>query len=257
MIYIRSVCIYIFLFFSLFKFNAFSQNARQNRTLNIDFSYLPAFSSLEAKKRFGFLNFIGGGIRYKTQKTWQWGAEGAFIFGSSVKSSAINFSGIVHPDGYFINENGQQIQAKLFGRGWLSGVQFGVFKPLNQQDKNSGLLYQTAIGYIRNKIRIEFPGEGVNQLSGLMKMGYDKLHAGIYVRQFLGYQFMQPRYHYVNFLAGFDFLLCATQSLRKYNYDTKSYDNTNKIEAYWGLKFTWFIPRYLAFRDGNDEYYFK
>ena len=118
-------------------------------------------------------------------------------------------------------------------------------------------MLQAGVGYIQHKIRIEIPGEDVFQLQAGYKQGYDKLHSGLALQQFIGWHYMQYNQHYVNFNVGLELIEGFTKNRRGYNYDTQSYDNSKKLDIFAGLKFTWFIPRYLAFRDGKEEYYFK
>ena len=105
--------------------------------------------------------------------------------------------------------------------------------------------------------RLEIPGEDVMQLQAAYKQGYDKLCSGPALKQFVGFQFMQHRDHYVNYTIGVELIEGFTKNRRGYNYDLRSPDTESRLDIFAGLKFPWFIPRYLAFRDGKDEYYFK
>lgn len=233
------------------------QSQRPNRAIGFNFTYTGQLPYADASKRFGFNNSVGGGFIYKAQTNYIFGVSGNFMFGNVLKDSAINFDGIVNKEGYFVNANGGIVQARLYQRGYnffLTAGKLFTFKNLN---KNSGLLAEFGAGYIQHKIRIEIPGEDVLQLQAAYKQGYDKLSSGPAFKQYIGFQFMQNRDHYVNYNIGLEIIEGFTKNRRGYNYDTRSLDNASRLDIFAGIRFTWFIPRYLAFRDGKDEYYFK
>lgn len=256
-IILYGTCLFFLHYNSVAQQTSINKKARPNRILGFDFQYAAQLPFADLANKFGFNNAVGGGVRYKTQENYIYGISGNFIFGNTLKNDAINFNGIVSNDGFFVNDNGQLVQARLYERGMSYIVTAGkIFSP-KFTNKNSGLMLQVGVGYIQHKIRIELPGENVPQLRSAYKPGYDKLHSGIALQQYIGWHFMQYQQHYANFNVGIEVIEGITQNRRGYNYDMQAYDTKKKLDIFAGIKFTWFIPRYLAYLDGKDEYYFK
>jgi hypothetical protein len=237
--------------------NNVPQMQRPNRAIGFNFRYTAQLPYADAAKRFGFNNAVGGGFIYKSQTNYIFGVSGNFMFGNVIKEHAINFEGIVGKEGYFVNANGGIVQARLYERGYNVFLSAAKLFALHKLNRNSGVLAEFGAGYIQHKIRIEIPGEDVYQLQAAYKQGYDKLSSGLALKQFIGFQYMQQREHFVNYTIGLEVMEGFTRNRRGYNYDTRTPDVASRLDLFAGIRFTWFIPRYLAFRDGKDEYYFK
>jgi hypothetical protein len=92
------------------------------------------------------------------------------------------------------------------------------------------------------------------QLSNEYQKGYDRMHGGFALNQFVGYHF-QSESRLVNFFIGVDFTQAFTKNFREFNYDTQQFDLGSKQDNIVALRFGWMIPIYLS--NKNDEFIFK
>jgi hypothetical protein len=207
--------------------------------------------------RFGFNNAMGAGFFYKTSQNIILGASGTFLMGNAVKKDVTVLGQILSAEGDLINNSGQLIQPRLYERGMSFFGHVGYLIPTNKHHKNSGIYINVGGGFLQHKLKIQVPGENMFQLSTEYKRGYDRLHNGPAWNLFVGYHFMEPKRQYINLNIGLDFTQAFTINRRGFNYDEGAYDTQRKNDMFYGLKFSWLIPKYLSFINKNNEYYYK
>ena len=82
-------------------------------------------------------------------------------------------------------------------------------------------------------------------LSGDYKKGYDRLTNGLTLKQFIGYQHLDPNLR-LNFFAGFEFLEGFTRSRRDFDFDTRRKDQTDRLDLLWGFRVGLVLPFYFS-----------
>ncbi|MCO6498821.1 MAG: hypothetical protein J5I47_00395 [Vicingus serpentipes] len=262
---------YFFIFLTCYSFIAkaqffIPQEEIQDSAFTIPMitvSYARQWTSADLANRFGFNNNIGGSFAIKTKKQWYFGFKGNFIWGGNVKQDEIlnditTKKYILDDNGKFIDQeilaisdDGSVVEIFLDERGssffFIAGKLFNVISP----NKNSGILAYGGVGTLHHKISIKYRGN-VPALQDELKEGYDRLSFGYAVNGFVGYLFMSKN-RLLNFYGGFDYTQGWTKNMRKYNYDTQSFDNKTNTDILYGVRLGWIIR--LNKRKAQEFYY--
>jgi hypothetical protein len=201
--------------------------------------------------RFGPMVGIGLDIGYKTRENWLFGVSGNFMFGNKVNDTYYIFGSQTTAEGYFLGINGEYAIVEFINRGFYTGGYFGKILPILNHNPNSGLFFTLGLGYIQNKIYIRNPSETYPQLLGEYGKGYDRLHSGCASVQNIGYLHSGNK-RTINFAVAFEFMQGFTSNQRAFNWDTNMPDTARKIDLYFGLKVSWFLPIY----DKNQQKFY-
>jgi len=193
--------------------------------------------------RFGANFGLGLHFHWKTDKNWIFGAEGAFVFGPTVRELNI-LDALKTEDGNILTDDGRYGNVIASERGWHTTLSVGRIVPLKSSaNPNSGLVFSLGVGYIQHKIRYDIQDNNIPGLAKEYLKGYDRLSGGLYVTQFVGYRYFSNR-RLVNFFAGFEFGQGFTKSLRSWNYDTNSFDSSTRFDFLGGVRAGWTFPIY-------------
>ncbi len=231
-------------------------------------TYAAQFPGLDTKIDYGFTNSIGGSFIYKTKSNWLFTANGNFVFGNKLKDDRIGIlgEGITTYEGEVIGGGGLAASLAMFQRGFHFQAEIGklfAFKP----NPNSGFFVQAGIGYLRNRIRIDYQIEAQNPPYPLMddyQYGYDRMRGGVAFHGEAGYLIMSNSRIY-NFSVSLEVTYARTKSLRDYDFrvyydedgtpQIKGYTDKNKRfnDLYYGIRVSWLIPTYQR---QPEEYYY-
>ena len=231
-------------------------------------TYAALFPGLDTKTDFGFSNNIGGSIIYKTEGNWLFTANGNFVFGDKVKGSRIDLLGesITTEYGEVIGGGGLPTSLAFFQRGFLFQAEVGKLFPI-APNPNSGIFVQAGLGYLRNRIRIDYMIEAQNDpypLMGDYQYGYDRMRGGIALHGEAGYMILSNTRVY-NLAVSLEMTYARTKPLRDYDfrvfYDENGephimgYNDKNKRynDLYYGIRVSWMIPTYQR---QPDAYYY-
>ncbi len=187
---------------------------------------------------------------YKTKSNWLLGGGFDYMFGANVKNTDGLLGGFYTEDGNIIGTNGDYTSVKPLLRGWVIQAKVGKVFPIIGPNPNSGLLVQLGAGYIQHKTQIVH-FNSVYQFNEPYERGYDQLHIGFALSEYIAF-FHAGNKRTINFQLGFNFIQGFTQNVREYNYFSRSYDLENKLDLYFGIKASWFLPIY----DKNAQKYF-
>lgn len=247
--YIKSYTALIF--FLVMGFSAFAQLPRyyQQQEKNNEGNILTANilfgghkSGGDLADRFGNHLSAGLGMDYITQKDWLLGAQGIFYFGSNVKEDVI---ASVRTDGLIFGGIGDIASIELRQRGIQVEGHVGRIFRLNKQ-KRSGVRATIGGSFFQHKVRIQDdPVVSVSQLDKDYKKGYDRLSNGFGLTQFIGYQHLGSMRR-ANFIIGLELTEAFTKNRRSFNYDTRSADNTSRLDLVIGVRAAWLLPFYLG-----------
>lgn len=197
-------------------------------------------------------NFSGGlDLQYKTRSNWIFSIGARYHFADGLKDPTAIFGDLVTSQGEILGLNGEYAPVTYRERGWDMGFDVGkIFTSLGH-NANSGPLFTIGAGYNNYYIDIRNQLDNTPQIQGEYLKGYDRFSQGLMTKQFLGYFFSGSRKR-LNFTAGFEFMQGYNTSLREFNYDTRSYDTESKLDLYYGIRISWFLPFY----DENAQKYY-
>lgn len=232
-------------------------------------TYAAQLPAMDTRTDFGFTNTIGGSVIYKNDNNWLFTANGNFIFGDKVKGSRTDILGeaITTVDGEVIGGGGIPTALAFFQRGLHFQGEVGKlfsFAP----NPNSGFFVQAGLGYLLNRIRIEYQVEAQNPPQPLMDdypYGYDRMRGGIAFHAETGYLLMSNSKVY-NLSVSLEMTYARTKHLRDYDfrvfYDDNGepqimgYNDKSKRfnDFYYGIRVSWMIPTYQ--RQPEAYYYY-
>ena len=188
----------------------------------IRFQYAHLLPSGDFEETFDNSNSVGGAFGFKTASNFQFEIEGNFMFGSRIKRPDL-LSSITNQRGDITDSEGELVKIIYDLRGFSIFASAGRVFSFKNTNPNSGILTQ-----------------------------FDRLHSGLALKQFVGYQHFGRKNRY-NFYLGFEFQQGFTKNRREYNYDTQSFDKGQKFDLLYGFRIGWSIP--IRERASEDFYY--
>lgn len=218
------------------------------------FTYAFHLPALDNKTDYGFSNTIGGGFMQKTESGLLLGVNGHYIFGPKVKGDRVSIlgEGITTVDGEVIGGSGSFTSLSISQRGFHVQGEVGKLFSCGP-NPNCGFFVKGGIGYLRNRIRIDYEVQMYNtpyQVDGDYKNGYDRMRGGVAFHLETGYLFLSDT-RLLNCAISFEMTWARTRNLRAYDFrvfDGKpvGYVDQQKRfnDLYYGIRFTWNIPTY-------------
>ncbi len=215
-------------------------------------TYKANFTGEDLSKMWGFNNQIGLEVGFKLKNNLEFGVDGGFIFGNTLKDSSM-FLDLINSKGTITALSGVPADVFFYMRGANANAHIGyVFNQLGH-NPNSGLWVNIGGGFLGYKTRVETQDHVVPNLEGDILKGYDHLTMGFNSKQFIGYLFQHDR-KFINFYAGFEFVQGFTRNVRNYNFDVKGPHPELRMDFMYSLKFGWMIPIY---KRHTGEYYYN
>lgn len=245
----------IFIVFLVYK-NAFSVE-RDNNTPSyfghplLAFNYSINNPMNDWKTRFGLFNTIGTEIGYRTKKNWMYLFNVDFIFGNKQKENNL-LDNLKDSFGNITDDQGNIATIPIFTRGF--SISYVTGKLISLKNNNNGLLLKIGLGFLSYKYRIETNSINVPQLEADYTKGYDRLTQGMFLSEFIGYQFVSEKNLY-NFYVGFYLQQGFTKNQRNVFYDQPDIAVSTELrnDNSYGLKIGWNIP---FFNDKPKEFYY-
>lgn len=192
---------------------------------------------------FGNNSTIGGGLSYKTDKNWMFGAFGHFIFGDQVNNRAEILSLVSTSEGEVIDGNGLYTSLALYERGFHLQLKAGKLFNFLASNPNSGFFVQAGLGYLMHRIRIETQFGTAPQLMDDYALGYDRMRGGPAFTGEVGYLLMSNA-RALNFSVSLEFTQASTKGLRDYDFVLMGKDTQTYTDQYFGIRISWMIPTY-------------
>lgn len=218
----------------------------------VRFQYSFLFPSGDFETTYGNSSSVGGAIGFKTKSNWQFELEYNFMFGSNIKRKDL-LSDIINERGDVTDSDGELLKIVYDLRGYSLYTSVGKVFPISKKNRNSGVLVQAGVGFLQHRIFIDYRDGKAFQLREDMIKGYDRLHNGLALKQFIGYQYFGSK-NLINFYIGLEFQEGFTKNRREYNYDTRAFDKEQKEDLLYGLRLGWSIP--IRKRSSEDFYYY-
>ncbi len=234
--------------------NSFGQQNIKDSTIKtsgISLGYSYQIPQKDLAERFGNNSNIEVSFFQKYKSNFEWSINGSYLFGRNITEPQL-LSNLITSEGIIINSGGNPAEVAIEQRGFTATAGVAKIIPVFNVNPNSGIKIRFDIGYQWHKIKIEELDNTVAALTKDKLPGYDRLTGGLFLKQGIGYQFMSNN-QMVNFYIGFETGQGFTKSLRGYNYDTGLADTQNRLDMYYGLRISWFIPFY---KREPKEFYF-
>lgn len=227
--------------------NLYLQEARSNEgsVILLNFSYGVLWPGGDLADRFGYNFTTGGTMDFMTKNNFIIGLQPSFHFGSEVKEDVL--AKIRNEDGIVFGDDGALAEVKLRERGIYLGAYLGkLFSIQGDANRRAGIRFTIGAGLLQHKIRIQDdPQVSISLLTDAYKKGYDRLTNGVALTEFVGYQYLAKNRR-INFVAGLEFTQGFTQSRRSFNYDTRSRDDSRRIDLLTGFRLSWTLPLYVG-----------
>lgn len=224
---------------------------------------------LDTKDLYGVSHNVGGGFAYKTESGWLFTVNGNYIYGPKVKGDRTELlgEGITNDAGEIIGSGGNFALLELNQRGFHLQGEVGKLFPFGT-NPNSGFFVQGGLGYLQNRIRIDYQQSLLNTPLPVDKdyrFGYDRMRGGPAVHLETGYLLLNDT-RLLNFSIALEVTYARTRDLRDYDFrvftnpetgvmEPVGYTDPNKRynDLYYGIRITWSIPTYE--RKPQDFYY--
>jgi hypothetical protein len=203
-------------------------------------------------KRFGNNYKLGGAVLYKTTSNWMFGPKIDFILGNKIKEDSL-MRNIKTFDGYLVNQSGLVVDVGTFERGYMIGLQVGKIINMSKKNSDNGILLTTSAGFMQHKINLYDKDQTIPQLKGVYRKGYDRLANGMYLEQYVGYNYMSSK-GFLNFHLGLDVTAGFTKGRRDYIYDVMRPGNESRLDVLVGIRGGWYIP---IFKRKSEEIFFE
>ncbi len=220
-------------------------------TFIIPFSYAYQMPLGDIKDEFGSNFTAGTGLIYKTSSNWMWGLRGNYIFGTKVKNTDIIIKDLSTSQGGIISTAGTFADIRPMQRGFDVMLKCGKLIPAFNINVNSGVFVNIGLGYLMHKIQWVVEEKNAPQLNKEYRKGYDRFTEGLAVSQEVGLMVMSNKRMW-NYRVAVECVEAFTKN-KRYNFDTMSRDNKNRLDIYLGVKLTWMVP--LFGRAPRDMYY--
>ena len=242
-----------FIFFASLG-NAFSQkdidSAINFPTIRISLAVQSPKGDFE--EDFGINSNIGISVGWKNGKNKTFELCYNFIHSSNVKNRSI-VSHLLNDQGWIINQYGEENLFLLYHRGGLLSLDFGKVFNRYGTNSNSGIFIRGGVGAMYHRIRIENQENLIPQLSKKYLKYYDRLTAGIILKQYVGYQHMSKN-RLVNFTIGMEIVEGFNKGMRDYQIDLMGPYLDQKRDIYLGIRTEWI---FLVLRKNPKEFYYN
>ena len=215
-------------------------------------SYGFQFPEVDMKERFGWNSGIGGELIYKFKNNWQVGFHGQYLFGNSVKNWRDILENMISTNGSITNIDGEGALISVQEEGYMVGLEAGKVWKLLNANANSGVITTLGIGYMDHWIKYDVEENLVPQLEGEYVKWYDRKASGIYLRQFIGYNF-QSNTRLLNFYGGVEVIEGFTKGRRSYDILEGGPLTGNRLDLLIGIRLGWMLPFYP---NKPDEFYY-
>ena len=224
---------------------------------------------LDNKDLYGISHNVGGGFAFKTENHWIWTANANFIYGTKCNVDRLEIfgDGITNDVGEIIGGAGSFATLELNQRGFHIQGEVGRLFPYGP-NPNSGFFVQAGLGYLRNRIYVDYPVTLLNtpyQVDGDYQYGYDRMRGGPAVHFETGYLLLSDT-RLLNVSIALEVTYARTRDLRDYDFRVFTNPETGVMEPvgptdpnkryndlYYGIRVTWNIPTYQ--RQPEEFYY--
>ena len=224
-------------------------------TVMFNATYAYQFPGGDTKILYKNNSTIGASVLYKTDKNWMWTANANFLFSEDINASREEILGIIlDNNGELITGDGIYGSYAMLGRGYHLQAKVGKIINVMAPNPNCGFFVNAGLGYLSNRIRIEFSSYAStpSNLDDDYRYGYDRMRGGFAYSGEVGYLYMSNS-RVLNFSLSLEFVQAHTKSLREWDFNLMGPDLRKYVDRYYGIRFAIYIPTYKRM---PDEYYY-
>lgn len=229
----------------IISYSAIAQGMLRDTSISIpafQFGYSGNLTAFDAQEKTDFLHVLSPGISFKTSSNWIIEGELDLLLGQNLNEDETAY--LVYSElGLPINIEGNIEEVSPRFQGYQVHFSFLKLIKNSSYNYNSGWVAGAGFGFMRHKIKFAYGGGGVPQLEDPYVKGYDRLTYGGMFSQYIGYRLYSNR-NLFNYSIGFEVVEGLTKNRRSWNYDLLGPDNRQRLDMYYGLKFTFIIPAY-------------
>ena len=238
-------------------------------------TYAFQMPALDTKVDYGVSHTIGGSFVFKTENNWLFTVNGNYIFGNKIKDDRVGIfgEGITTEHGEVTGGSGLYATFDIDQRGVHFQAEFGKLFPV-WPNPNSGIFVQGGVGYLHNRIRIDYDQNTYNTpfvINGDYAYGYDRMRGGPAFHLETGYLYLGNS-RIANLSVSLEMTYARTKDYRKYDFRVfyprdeegniigeltpVGYTDPHKRynDFYYGIRVTWNIPTYQR---QPEEYYYN
>lgn len=202
--------------------------------------------------RFGLSYRLGAAIFYKTKSNWMFGPKVDFILGNKIREDSLLVN-MMDANSTILNNAGQRIGVRIYEQGYMVGLQAGKIFNLSKTNADNGIMALTSVGFMQHRINVFDRDKSIPQIRGDYRKGYDRLSNGLYVEEYICYNYFAPN-SMINFHIGLDITAGFTKGRRDFLYDVMHTDNASRVDILFGIRGGWYIP---IFKKKSEEYFFE
>lgn len=195
----------------------------------------------------------GIGVAYKTKKNWIWGVEASYLYSNNVADPEQVVSGFKAGSQRILNTVGNLANITIDQRGFEAYAIVRKTLPWLNTNPNSGLQAGFGAGATTFWYNVTSSDQTVPQIQDEYDKGYDRLSAGLALKQAISYHYLSPK-RTINFRISLVLAQSFTEDLRGYNYSTAQKISGNQFSFTYGLKAHWILPIYQVSR-GKEYFY--
>ena len=203
-----------------------------------ELSYAGQLPGGQIGQLFGFNSNVEGGVYYKTESNWIYGASFAYFFGNQLRDRNI-LDSLATANGNLIANDGNYPGISYFEKGFDIQLTAGKLFPVSK-NRNSGILFTISAGYIQYHVDIEAASDWTPQISGDYLQGYQHLTAGVCGTEFLGYQYISKR-GFLAVFGGFEFTEAFAKSLQ-FDFQSETKNPNYRYSVLSSIRLGWMLP---------------
>lgn len=231
-----------FLLSVVLLFSSLKGNAQHKDSASYGFmfelSYAGQLPGGQLGQLFGFNSNVQGGIYYKTESNWIYGASFAYFFGDQLRNEGI-LDSLATSNSNLIANDGNYPGISYFEKGFDMQLTIGKLFPVSR-NLNSGILVTLSAGYLQYHLDIEAPTDWTPQISDSYLYGYQHLTAGVCATEFIGYQYISKR-QFLAVFGGFEFTEIMAKALQ-FDFETETKNPNYKFSMLSGIRIGWILP---------------
>ncbi len=222
-------------------------------TIYLHFHWAYQIPGGDLKMRFGPSQAVGIDAEWMTGRhAVAFGMRAAFFYGSRVKEDVAAL--FRNAQGWVFGTDRTATQIILRERGWWAGVHIGKLFPVHPaRNPRSGIRLSLSGGFIRHRIKVQDQFDSARQFQGEYAKGYDRLTGGLYLAPFVGYQHTSLN-RYINLIAGVEWTLAGTRSLRSWDYDLMRADTRRRADRLMNFLVGFSLPLFVGDSGSDVEY---
>jgi hypothetical protein len=180
----------------------------------VEFNFGYTLPLADLNDRFGGFNSVGSSVGLLLKNNVQLEVRGNLLFGNRVKEDVL--FNLRNDVGIITGVLGNEAMVLLRKRGGKIGTRINkVFT--TKEDSRSGLKLGIGAGLLYHRIRVQDDSRSAEQINGAYEFGYDRLSSGLFLDQFIGYQFVAKDQR-LNFVLGVDVFQAMTKNRRSFDF---------------------------------------